>query len=84
MQARVAEGIAAVGVARRVILVRNIECPARRLARQHVPRLLLEAVHRVHVARLVDLGAVELYRHDEADGRWITMADPEGNELCLH
>jgi hypothetical protein len=41
---------------------------------------LLEA----EAARLVDLGAVELYRHDDVDGRWITMADPEGNELCLH
>lgn len=35
------------------------------------------------VARLEGLGATVLYRHDEADGRWVTMADPEGNELCL-
>lgn len=35
------------------------------------------------VARLEELGARVLYRHDEVDGRWVTMADPEGNELCL-
>ncbi len=36
------------------------------------------------VARVEALGATVLYRHDEADGRWVTLADPEGNELCLH
>ncbi|HEX7132453.1 MAG TPA: VOC family protein, partial [Iamia sp.] len=34
--------------------------------------------------RLEALGATVLYRHDDVDGRWITLADPEGNELCLH
>jgi Glyoxalase-like domain len=42
------------------------------------------AVLEAEAARLEELGAKELYRHDEADGRWITMADPEGNELCVH
>lgn len=41
------------------------------------------AVLEAEARRLVGLGATELYRHDEADGRWITLADPEGNELCL-
>jgi hypothetical protein len=35
------------------------------------------------VTRLEALGATVLYRHDEPDGRWVTMADPEGNELCI-
>jgi hypothetical protein len=35
------------------------------------------------VSRLEGLGATVLYRHDEADGFWVTLADPEGNELCL-
>lgn len=35
------------------------------------------------IARLQGLGATVLYRHDEVDGRWVTMTDPEGNELCL-
>jgi hypothetical protein len=41
------------------------------------------AVLEEEATRLVALGATELYRHDAPDGRWITMADPEGNELCL-
>ena len=36
------------------------------------------------VERLEGLGATVLYRHDDVDGRWVTLADPEGNELCLH
>lgn len=35
------------------------------------------------VERIEALGATVLHRHDEADGRWVTLADPEGNELCL-
>jgi hypothetical protein len=42
-------------------------------------RAALEA----EVARVEGLGATVLYRHDEIDGRWVTLADPEGNELCL-
>ena len=32
------------------------------------------------VARLIDRGAVELYRIDAN----VTMADPEGNEFCIN
>jgi hypothetical protein len=35
------------------------------------------------VERLEELGATVLYRHDDVEGYWVTMADPEGNELCL-
>jgi len=35
------------------------------------------------IERLEGLGATVLYRHDDIDGRWVTLADPEGNELCL-
>lgn len=35
------------------------------------------------VTRLEGLGATLLYRHDDVEGYWVTMADPEGNELCL-
>jgi predicted enzyme related to lactoylglutathione lyase len=34
------------------------------------------------VARVTALGASVLARHDEA-GRWVVLADPEGNEFCL-
>lgn len=36
------------------------------------------------VARLTALGAVELYRGGEHGEYWVTMADPEGNEFCVH
>ena len=35
------------------------------------------------VERLLALGATLLYRHEGPDGTWVTLADPEGNELCL-
>ena len=35
------------------------------------------------VERLVALGATVLHRHDEGEHRWVTLADPEGNELCV-
>ncbi len=35
------------------------------------------------VQRLLALGATLLSRYDGPEGRWVTLADPEGNELCL-
>ena len=35
------------------------------------------------VARLVGLGARELWRSSQGPQRWATLADPEGNEFCL-
>ncbi|GAA4667357.1 MULTISPECIES: VOC family protein [Amycolatopsis] len=34
-------------------------------------------------ARLVGMGAKELFRGQQGPYKWITLADPEGNELCL-
>lgn len=36
------------------------------------------------VARLELLGAKVLRRVDEPSGAWVVMADPEGNEYCVH
>ncbi|MEC3978607.1 VOC family protein [Amycolatopsis sp. H20-H5] len=33
--------------------------------------------------RLTGLGAKVLYRNNQGPYHWITIADPEGNELCL-
>lgn len=33
--------------------------------------------------QLVALGATVVGEFDEPEGRWITMLDPEGNELCI-
>ncbi len=35
------------------------------------------------VARLIGMGARELHRGQQGPNNWVTMADPEGNELCL-
>jgi hypothetical protein len=35
------------------------------------------------VARLLGLGATELWRGAQGPSSWVTMADPEGNEFCV-
>jgi hypothetical protein len=35
------------------------------------------------VARLVGLGATELWREAQGPLEWVTLADPEGNEFCV-
>jgi hypothetical protein len=35
------------------------------------------------LARLLGMGATELHRGRQGPQSWITLADPEGNELCL-
>ncbi len=35
------------------------------------------------VARLLGLGATELYRASQGPFEWATLADPEGNEFCV-
>ncbi|MGH3466128.1 MAG: VOC family protein, partial [Thermocrispum sp.] len=34
--------------------------------------------------RLEGLGASRIGRGEEGPSRWIVMADPEGNEFCVH
>lgn len=35
------------------------------------------------VGRLLAIGAPQLADHRTATGGWVTLADPEGNELCV-
>ena len=35
------------------------------------------------VRRLLGMGATELWRASQGPSRWVTMADPEGNEFCV-
>ncbi|MEO6317934.1 MAG: VOC family protein [Acidimicrobiales bacterium] len=35
------------------------------------------------VDRLIGLGATRVVRRDEGEHGWVTLADPEGNELCV-
>ncbi|WP_028936875.1 VOC family protein [Pseudonocardia spinosispora] len=71
------------------------ELPGRRLLFQEVPEKK-SVKNRIHLdvrvgserieeesARLIKKGATELYRGSQGPFRWITLADPEGNELCL-
>ncbi|SCX39650.1 hypothetical protein SAMN03159343_0729 [Klenkia marina] len=45
-------------------------------------RVGAEAVE-AEVARLVAAGARELHRASQGPHSWVTLADPEGNELCI-
>jgi predicted enzyme related to lactoylglutathione lyase len=36
-----------------------------------------------HVARLAERGATYLHEGAQGPFRWVTMADPEGNEFCV-
>jgi hypothetical protein len=35
------------------------------------------------VARLLGLGATELWRQSQGPYEWVTLADPQGNEFCV-
>ena len=35
------------------------------------------------VARLIGLGATELWRQSQGPYEWVTLADPQGNEFCV-
>ncbi|MGO1971396.1 MAG: VOC family protein [Propionibacteriaceae bacterium] len=35
------------------------------------------------VAHLVEGGATEVGRHQMGDFRWVTLADPQGNQFCV-
>ena len=35
------------------------------------------------VARLIGMGATELWRSSQGSYAWVTLADPEGNEFCV-
>ncbi len=35
------------------------------------------------VERLIALGASRLWDGQQGPNRWVTMADPEGNEFCV-
>lgn len=35
------------------------------------------------VQRMLDLGATHVGEYDEWDTQWVTLRDPEGNEVCV-
>ena len=68
-----------------------------RLLFQHVPepKTVKDRIHldlhrhdgddarEAEVARLIELGATRLWDGQQGPQRWVTMADPEGNEFCV-
>ncbi|TKJ20518.1 VOC family protein [Blastococcus sp. CCUG 61487] len=51
--------------------------------RIHLDVRIGDAHREREVARLVGLGATELWRGRQGPHEWVTMADPEGNEFCV-
>jgi hypothetical protein len=39
--------------------------------------------HEEELRRLTERGATFLHRGQQGPHRWITLADPEGNEFCV-
>lgn len=84
-----------IGIRQRGVDDEHVRAPGARLLFLNDPRPKTEK-NRLHldvhvgrerlpaeVERLVGLGAKVLYEHDERDGHWVTLTDPEGNEFCL-
>lgn len=52
--------------------------------RMHLDLRVGPGLREAEVKRLESLGATVLYEHDEQDGHWVTLQDPEGNEFCVN
>lgn len=51
--------------------------------RVHLDVRIGDADLRARADELVALGATLVGEYDEPEGHWITLLDPEGNELCI-
>jgi hypothetical protein len=52
--------------------------------RLHLDLKVGPGLREAEVQRLQSLGAKVLNEHDDPEGRWTVMADPEGNEFCVN
>ncbi|WP_445401843.1 VOC family protein [Streptomyces sp. LE64] len=71
------------GLGRRVLFQRVPE-PKTGKNRLHIDVHTSDGDREAEVARLTGLGASVDRRVTEPAGGWVVMADPEGNEFCLH
>ncbi|MBV7696953.1 hypothetical protein KWI83_15195 [Streptomyces sp. TRM70350] len=71
------------GLGRRVLFQRVPE-PKTGKNRIHLDLHPAEGRRANEVERLRGLGASVLREVKEAGGEWVVMADPEGNEFCVH
>jgi len=51
--------------------------------RQHLDARVGPDRREAEVARLLGLGATELWRGSQGPYEWATLADPQGNEFCV-
>ncbi|MFB7591171.1 VOC family protein [Streptomyces sp. NPDC056169] len=72
-----------VGLGRRVLIQRVPE-PKTTKNRLHLDLHPDPGTREAEVTRLEALGATVLRRVEEPSGSWTVMADPEGNEFCVH
>jgi hypothetical protein len=72
------------GPTRRRILFQKVPEPKTVKNRVHLDVWIGDDHREAELERLVAKGATFLHRGQEGPAKWITVADPEGNELCLH
>ncbi|MFF3321257.1 VOC family protein [Streptomyces sp. NPDC002889] len=71
------------GLGRRILFQRVPE-PKTAKNRLHLDLHTDPGSRDAETARLEALGATVVNRVDEPGGSWVVMADPEGNEFCVH
>ena len=65
------------------VLFQEVPEPRTTKNRVHVDIRVGPEQQEAEVHRLSGMGATELWRASQGPYRWITMADPEGNEFCV-
>jgi hypothetical protein len=68
---------------RRRILFQAVPEPKTVKNRQHLDVHVGAEQREAEVARLIGMGATELWRERQGPYSWVTLADPEGNEFCV-
>lgn len=68
---------------RRRILFQQVPEPKTVKNRVHLDVWVGEGARERELERLVTAGATFLHRGQQGPHQWVTVADPEGNELCL-
>jgi hypothetical protein len=65
------------------ILFQEVPEPKTGKNRLHLDVHVGAEAREAEIARLVGLGARELWRSSQGPHEWATLADPEGNEFCV-
>ncbi len=65
------------------ILFQAVPEPKKVKNRLHLDLHVGADVRESEVARLLGMGATELWRASQGPEAWVTLADPEGNEFCV-